>query len=203
MQRIVFDGDIAILRMEGDVGAADGTLIPAELESAPSAALRLINGVVTDIRGTTTFFVDDQSHKHVIADTKWQPITCKWDDKLTKDPQTNYWRVYTDADQLLQIAGKMRYDKENFSTVKFGEMIIRTDFSTRTRLLYACLAGGPMRWKAENGWFNLNATQVTELAKTISAHVEKCFQTEETVNTSIRAGQITTTEQVSTAFAGI
>jgi hypothetical protein len=101
-------------------------------------------------------------------------------------------------------AASKRYEKET-GGITLNGIPIATDRQSQAMITGAynyvqVNAAATIKWKAENGFVELNAAQITALALAVGAHVQACFAKEAEV---VADANITTTEQVDDAFAAI
>lgn len=78
---------------------------------------------------------------------------------------------------------------------------IKANDKTERRLMAARIvakenAAYTVKWEAENGFFELNATQIIAIADALLAHIQKCFAAKE----AIASEEYLTKEEVEQAF---
>lgn len=107
--------------------------------------------------------------------------------------------------QLKDYAANKRWQVENGGIIVQGMNVPTDDIAQRKiselrRRVRDSEVPVPFNFKASNGWVSLNQAQIIALDKAVAAHVQVCYSQEYTVITMIDSGQITTYEQIDTAF---
>ena len=92
---------------------------------------------------------------------------------------------------MLERLAAHRYEIET-QGINIGGMMILTDRESQTQLnaTYTTLNAGfisSTRWKGPEGWQTVDITAIEPLAQAVAQHVDKCFQTEESVEIQLRA----------------
>ena len=100
--------------------------------------------------------------------------------------------VYTEEQKIEILKNKLKELNKNirksfeFGGIEFGGFWIETDRESQAMITgaYTKAKDNPeltINWKATNGWITLNASQIIAVGDAVFAHVQKCFNTEETI----------------------
>lgn len=105
---------------------------------------------------------------------------------------------------LLNYAAKVRLASETGGIV-FNGKPIATDRESQARIDSALgyvlqEPNATISWKTGDGFIELDANAMSQLAKQVSAHVQGLFNKEASVAKKIEAGQITSTQQIDAGF---
>ncbi|WP_296076625.1 DUF4376 domain-containing protein [uncultured Agrobacterium sp.] len=152
----------------------------------------------------------------------WQTITSPRDDVIANfpagtipyplKPGANFemkdggWvATVLSKDELIDYSSNKRWEKEN-GGFEVGNMHIATDDRSKTMITGARVKADndpsfTIPWKTPDGTFTrINATQIIAISNAMLDHVAACFDTEELVASQIMSGNITTFEQIETAW---
>lgn len=106
---------------------------------------------------------------------------------------------------LLDYSSHKRWEKEN-GGFDIGGMHIATDDRSKTMITGARIKADndpnfTTPWKTPDGAFTrIDAAQIIAISNAMLDHVAACFDTEELVASQITSGNITTFEQIETAW---
>lgn len=110
------------------------------------------------------------------------------------------------AGMLSTYASSKRYAKEIGGITVSGVPVATDD---RSKLLIAgarikadANPGFTTKWKTASGFVPIDAATIITISDAVLAHVNDCFEIEETMLDDIDAGTITTREQIDAAFVG-
>ena len=84
--------------------------------------------------------------------------------------------------KILELS-KLRFEKE-VSGISVSGISVKTDRESQSQLATAVLTikerfANSINWKGDNGWVNLNQTQILHISKMVSQYVQGCFNVEQ------------------------
>lgn len=113
--------------------------------------------------------------------------------------------TWVESKAVLKEHAKARRHAAEYGGIAVAGVAVATDAASQAKikmaldLLAAGVIAGPIKFKADNGWFDLGQAALAAVVAAVALHVQACYAKEAEISAAIDAGTIATAAAIDAA----